>query len=55
MVARRQRAKGGISLFSEKEENYKSDTRNETNPDQADNDKKPLQLWEGGVGKSYKQ
>ena len=42
MVARRQRAKGGISLSSEEEENYESDTRDETNPNQADNDKNPL-------------
>ncbi len=53
MVAKRWRARRGISLSSEKMKNYKSNTGDETNPDQADNDKNPLQLWEGGVGESY--
>ena len=55
MAARRQRARGGISLSNEEEKNYKSDTENETNPDQAGNNKNPLQFREGGIGKSYKQ
>ena len=44
MAARRQRARGRISLSSKEEENYESDTRDETNPDQADDDKNQLQL-----------
>ena len=44
MAARCQRARRGICLSSEEEENYKSDTRDETDPDQAGNDKNPLQL-----------
>ncbi len=44
MAAKRQRARGGISLSSEKEENYKNDTRDKTDPDQVDNDKNPQQL-----------
>ncbi len=55
MVAKRWRARKRISLSSEEEENYKSDTRDETDPDQANNDKHLLQLWEGGAGASYKQ
>ncbi len=44
MTATRQRARGRISLLSEEEEIYKSDTRYETDPDQADNNENPLQL-----------
>ena len=44
IAARRQRAKGGISLSNKKEENYESDTRDETDLDQAGDDKNPLQL-----------
>ena len=33
MAARHQRARGKISLSSEKEENYESDIGNKTNPD----------------------
>ena len=44
MATRRQRARGGISLFSKEEENYKSDTGNETDPDQAGDYVNPLQL-----------
>ena len=33
MAANRQKARGGISLFSEEEGNYESDTENETDPD----------------------
>ncbi len=44
MLAKRQRARGRISLSSEEEKNYKSDTRDETDLDQANNNKIPLQL-----------
>ena len=44
MVVRRQRVRGGISLSSEKKENYESDTRQKTDPDQAGNNKNLLQL-----------
>ena len=44
MAAKWRRARGKISLSSEEED--KSDTGNDMNPDQA-NDKYPLQLWEG--------
>ncbi len=44
MAAKRRRARGGISLSSEEEENYESDTGDETDPDQADDNKNPLQL-----------
>ncbi len=44
IAAKRQRAKGGISLSSEEEKNYESDTKDETDPNQANNDKNLLQL-----------
>ena len=44
MAIRRQRARGGISLFSEEKENYKNDTRDKTDLNQARNDKNLLQL-----------
>ena len=44
MIAKRQRIRGGISLSIEEEKNYESDTRDETDPKQAGNDKNPLQL-----------
>ena len=44
MAARRQKAKRGISLSNEEKENYESDTGEKTDPDQAGNDKNPLQL-----------
>ena len=44
MAARRQKAKRGISLSNEEEENYENDTGDETDPDQANNDKNLLQL-----------
>ncbi len=44
MAAKCQRARGGISSSSEEEENYESDTGDETDLDQADDDKNPLQL-----------
>ena len=44
MAARRQGGRGEISLSCKEKENYESDTRDETNPDQAGNDKNPLQL-----------
>ncbi len=44
MATKRQKARGGISLSSEEKENYESDTGDETDPDQVDNDKNPLQL-----------
>ncbi len=43
MAAKQRRAIGGISLSSEEEENYESDTGDETDPEQVDNDKNPLQ------------
>ena len=42
MVAKCQKARGGIGLSSKKEGNYENDTRNKTDPDQV-NDKYPLQ------------
>ena len=44
MVARHQRARGRFSLSSKKEENYESDTGNETDLNQVGNDKNSLQL-----------
>ena len=44
MAARRQRARGKISLSSKEEENYESDTGDETDSDQAGNNKNSLQL-----------
>ncbi len=55
MAAKRQRAKGGISSSIEDEENYERNTEDETDPDRANNDENPLQLWEEGVGRSYEQ
>ncbi len=37
IAAKRHRNRGGISLFSEKKENYDSDTADDTDPDQAKN------------------
>ena len=45
MAAKRQRARRGIDLSSEKKEDYESDTEDEMDLDQA-NDEYPLQLWE---------
>ena len=44
------KSQGGISLFSEEEENYESDTKDETNPYQAD-DEYPLPNSEAIKGK----
>ncbi len=44
IAAKRRKARGGISLFSEEEENCESDTRDKTDPDQVNNDKNSLQL-----------
>ena len=55
MAIRRQRAERGIKLSNKKEENYESDTGDETNPNQAGNNKNSLQLREEKVRKSYKQ
>ena len=46
MAAKCQRAREGNSLCSEEKENYKSDIRDKTDPEQADNNKNPLQLSE---------
>ena len=44
MAAKCQRTRERISLSSEEKKNYESDTGDETNPDQASNNKNPLQL-----------
>ncbi len=44
MVAKCQRARGGISLSSKEKEIYESDTEDETDPDQANDDENLLQL-----------
>lgn len=44
IAIRCQKARGGINLFSEEEENYKNDTGDETNLDQAGNNKNSLQI-----------
>ncbi len=44
MAAKCQRARGGTSSSSEEEENYESDTGDETDLDQADDNENPLQL-----------
>ena len=44
MAAKCRRAREGISSSNEKEENYESDTRDETDPNQVGNNKNPLQL-----------
>ncbi len=44
MAAKCRRARGGISSSSEEGENYKSDTGDETDPDQAEDDENLLQL-----------
>lgn len=43
MTTKRQRTKAGISMFSEEEENCKSNTRDKKNQDQVD-DEYPLPL-----------
>lgn len=43
MTTKWQKDKGRISLSSEEERNYESNTRNDLDPDQA-NDKYPLQV-----------
>ena len=50
MVAKRRRNRGGISLFSRDEGNHKSDTGNDTDPNQAKN-KGLLQFWVAMMGK----
>ena len=42
MITRRQKARKRISLFSEEEENYENDIRDETDLDQADNNKNSM-------------
>ena len=54
MAAKRQKARGGISLSSKEEDYYENGTGDETDLDQAGNDKNLLQLGEEGVGRSYK-
>ncbi len=44
IVAKRQRVRRGISLFSEEKENYESDTGDEMDINQADDNKNLLQL-----------
>ena len=44
MAAKRQRTRRGISLSSEKKDNYKSNTENQIDLDQAGDDKNLLQL-----------
>ena len=44
MAVRCQRARRGISLFSEEEENYKKDIKDKMDPNQDCNKKNPLQL-----------
>ena len=44
MAAKCRRVRGEISSSSEEEENYESNTRDKTDPDQVGNDKYPLQL-----------
>ncbi len=44
MIAKHQRTRGGISLFSEEKENYESDTGDKIDPDQVGNDENPLQF-----------
>ena len=44
MIARRQRVGREISLSSEEEENYESNIRDETDLNQAGNNKNPLQF-----------
>ena len=39
MATSRQKTRGRISLFNEEKENYKSDTKDETNSNQAGNNK----------------
>ncbi len=55
MAVKHRRARGGIYSSSEEEENYESDTGDETDPDQADVDENPLQLWDEGAGGSYER
>ena len=42
IAIRHKKARRGITLSNKKEENYESDTKDETNPDQAGNDKNLL-------------
>ncbi len=44
MATKCRRTRGGISLSNEEEENYESDTGDETDPNQAEDDKNLLQL-----------
>ena len=54
MATRCQWARREISLSREEEENYESDTGDETDLDQPGNNKNLLQLWERGVKERYK-
>lgn len=55
MAAKSRRAKRRISLSSEEEEHNKSDTGDETDLNQANNNKNILQLQERRVKRKYKQ
>ena len=44
MAVRYQKTRGEISLSSEEEENYESNTGDETDSDQVGNNENPLQL-----------
>lgn len=44
ITAKLHRIRGGISLFSKKEENYECDTGDKMNPDQAGAERNLLQL-----------
>ena len=44
MTVRRQKARKGINSFIEEEENFQSDIGDDTDLDQAGNNKNPLQL-----------
>ena len=46
IAARCQRTRGRISLLSKEKKNYESDSGDETDLNQAGDNKNPLQLWE---------
>ena len=49
IAVKRWKARKEISSYNKEIENYESDTRDKIDPDQASNDKNPLQLSENGI------
>ncbi len=54
IITKHKKARGGFSLSCKEKRNFMSNTEDETDPDQVDNGKYLLQLWEGEARGSYK-